>query len=514
MAGQQPLRDENVSLSLLDLVASFGKIEMANRMLEKGFKPSNMHAYYRSMKSFRFAYKNNFFPAPPKFYIFDTALKYQKEDIIRFLKFEGHDIVIHPDIVKKIGRGVRLLWKMGHKMQPVIDERSGDYIGDSEWLEQQWQKIAKGACGGNHTDMITLETIGEQFVRFNMPRGPPKCYPKRSLLQFMRANVFADWVQNVSGRPMDEMGYGGKPGKKRFVKTTDGLWFTMESLKLILRSAPSTNTFKVVVAIRNQRIGNLKGTFGISENHGQLPGFTIYSLKHASSRRVQSMRKILSMEATKTLLPRKRLTYKVQHRESASSYSKTTNPLFRRRPTGLTVQSARQLVRDGKTTWNVILKRAALQGNLDIIKDAKGQTMISPHMWDTIMVNAAEGGHMAIVRYAESNGANDWRWALLSAADAGHLDIVKYAGLRGGSVWNQAMYNAATKGHLDVVKYAASKGADNWNRVIIGATREGYLNIVKYAGSRGANNWRRVLNYARTRHHDDIVRYAEERLRG
>ena len=304
---REPVSRENVELSPLDVVIAYGKHnDMANTLLKKGFKPKNLQVYYRDIKSFIFAYKHRFFP--PGFSIFEPALKYGKGDIIRFLISKGHKIIVHKNMVRTIGRGVRTLWKMGHKLQPIIDDKTG-FVGDSEWLEEQWQKIAEGACGGNHRDMVTLESIGEQFIKIVLPGGHIRCYPKNSTLKFMKANVFADWVPNTPGEPMEDMGYGGGPGRQRFVRTLDGTWLTYDSARRIAKATPSHFTFNAVKVARNQRIGNLRGTFGVSENHGQLPGFTVYELQPVSvsaSPRVMSMHKDRASERTRLMMPKGR----------------------------------------------------------------------------------------------------------------------------------------------------------------------------------------------------------------
>jgi len=468
---REPVSRENVELSPLDVVIAYGKHnDMANTLLKKGFKPKNLQVYYRDIKSFIFAYKHRFFP--PGFSIFEPALKYGKGDIIRFLISKGHKIIVHKNMVRTIGRGVRTLWKMGHKLQPIIDDKTG-FVGDSEWLEEQWQKIAEGACGGNHRDMVTLESIGEQFIKIVLPGGHIRCYPKNSTLKFMKANVFANWVQSVPERPIDDMGYSGRPGKQRFVRTLDNTWLTYDSARRIVKATPSHFTFNAVKVARNQRIGNLRGTFGVSENHGQLPGFTVYELQPASvSGRVMSMRKARSSERTRLMIPKnRRVPPKIARGGAGRSDRSPINPLFRRRerppvsvppvippPPTLTIEKVNQLVRGGES-------------------------------WNNILASAAESGHMDIVKYAESKGANDWNNALIEAALGGHLDIVKYAESKGATNWEDIATNAARGGHLDIVKYAESKGGDYWDEAFYEA-RDG--------------DHRDVVNYIRTHHPDEL----------
>ena len=105
--------------------------------------------------------------------------------------------------------------------------------------------------------------------------GKPVCYKRASMVRAMETQVFADWVP-YPGRTLNEIGRGGGPGKKRFYKTI--LYYIDYSSYLLLKD-PTIREYVRELKYRGQRIGNLDGSFGIGQNHGQSPGFDIYLLK-------------------------------------------------------------------------------------------------------------------------------------------------------------------------------------------------------------------------------------------
>ena len=102
-----------------------------------------------------------------------------------------------------------------------------------------------------------------------------------------------------------------------------------------------------------------------------------------------------------------------------------------------------------------------LQGILDISKIGHWENILKIKLneenLNAILSGAAEGGHLDIVKYAESKGANDWNAALMRASLGGYLDIVKYAESKGANYWNEALRGASSCDHLDIVNYAQSR---------------------------------------------------------
>ena len=104
-----------------------------------------------------------------------------------------------------------------------------------------------------------------------------KCYDKQSLKQWLKqpTSILANWIPKP-GKVIDSTGMGGQPGKKRFYKFYTGEYISKESVdKYILQGKHKllTATFD-----RNVRLGNVKGTFGQSQLHGQSK-FPTYKLE-------------------------------------------------------------------------------------------------------------------------------------------------------------------------------------------------------------------------------------------
>jgi hypothetical protein len=77
----------------------------------------------------------------------------------------------------------------------------------------------------------------------------------------------------------DTMGYGGRPTGKLVIKLPNLTYITVGSLKRLMKN-PQVNQWYAVPLYNGKlrRVGNVMGIFGVSMNHGQLPGFKIYKL--------------------------------------------------------------------------------------------------------------------------------------------------------------------------------------------------------------------------------------------
>lgn len=81
-------------------------------------------------------------------------------------------------------------------------------------------------------------------------------------------------------------------------------------------------------------------------------------------------------------------------------------------------------------------------------------------MYTTLMEWSAWYGHLDVVKYALSKGANIYRdGGIYAAAKQGHLDVVKYL-FKHGADCKMAMCSAAIYHQFDVVKYLLSQGVD------------------------------------------------------
>jgi ankyrin repeat protein len=102
-------------------------------------------------------------------------------------------------------------------------------------------------------------------------------------------------------------------------------------------------------------------------------------------------------------------------------------------------------------------------------------------------IGACEGGHMEIVKYMISKGANNWEMGLYFACKGRHIGIVKYMVSKGANNWNDGLFGACYKGHMEIVKYMESKGANDWNYGLLGSCKGGHVEIMKYMIEKGAN---------------------------
>ncbi len=76
---------------------------------------------------------------------------------------------------------------------------------------------------------------------------------------------------------------------------------------------------------------------------------------------------------------------------------------------------------------------------------------------------AAEGGHLEVLQWAQSQGCTWDEWTCAHAAWGGHLEVFKWLRSQ-GCPWNKhTCANAAQRGHLKVLKWARSNGCP-WNK--------------------------------------------------
>ena len=101
------------------------------------------------------------------------------------------------------------------------------------------------------------------------------CFKLRTLKDWMRnkENYFAHWIQNPAASvSMTNTGVCGMPNEEQiYLKLPDGTTFIENSLLNI----------KDPIGVKvesNVRIGNLRGSLGVSNLHGQLPGYSVYRI--------------------------------------------------------------------------------------------------------------------------------------------------------------------------------------------------------------------------------------------
>ncbi len=160
------------------------------------------------------------------------------------------------------------------------------------------------------------------------------------------------------------------------------------------------------------------------------------------------------------------------------------------------------LISKGAETKFLSLTEWAAVGSLDKVKEeveAGVDIEYTGSRATTALAEASSNGHLTIVKYLISKGANIETFSesgtpLLLASYEGHLDIVKYLVEKGAgkSVRNDysgetALDSAAGNGHLDVVKYLISFKVDKESTFATVATQTfwnasigGHINVVEY----------------------------------
>jgi hypothetical protein len=159
-----------------------------------------------------------------------------------------------------------------------------EYITNNtdESCEGEWMKRNCMSCKSaitleafeNIEDVISFKLYNEETKKF----GKGQCMDKneiKNMLSNGESNIFSIW------RGGDNSGRGGKPTKRIVVKLYTGgstIFITLQSAYKIFHSEDNTFYAISLYGGKRRRVGNLYGRIGVSENHGQVPGFQIYRL--------------------------------------------------------------------------------------------------------------------------------------------------------------------------------------------------------------------------------------------
>lgn len=130
-----------------------------------------------------------------------------------------------------------------------------------------------------------------------------------------------------------------------------------------------------------------------------------------------------------------------------------------------------------------IIEGAAQGNNLELIK-----IFISEYTKSDLnfgLASAARGGHIDIINFLISKGADEWNMGLDGAAEGGYKNLMDFFISRGACIWDHTLYGAAKGGHEDIIKYVFSKGINNCNTGISGAAAGGHLKWVQYFFNKG-----------------------------
>ena len=162
----------------------------------------------------------------------------------------------------------------------LVDE----YITNStdESCSDDWMKQNCTSCRSsitlelfeNGTDVISFKLYNTTTKKF----GKGQCMMKSELKEMLstgEGNVFSIWKGG------DTSGRGGKPTNRLVVKLFTGastIYVTLQSAHKLFHSKDKIFYALPLYGGMRRRVGNLYGRIGVSENHGQVPGFQIYKL--------------------------------------------------------------------------------------------------------------------------------------------------------------------------------------------------------------------------------------------
>lgn len=139
------------------------------------------------------------------------------------------------------------------------------------------------------SDLITMVSWVEDApdVMINFRDDPTKsgrmnCYNGESLVRWLNQpeNTFARWKQRREDYPIEPMGHGGMPDPThKYVKMYTGEYVVDDDIVDKLKRGVKYPVILDADYVETERIGNLRGEFGIGDVHGQLPGYRVYKLK-------------------------------------------------------------------------------------------------------------------------------------------------------------------------------------------------------------------------------------------
>lgn len=182
--------------------------------------------------------------------------------------------------------------------------------------EQESRKLVESAkvCS-NDADLISLEDWSETNepdlkIKYMSITNPFEeidrivCYDSQELKRWVDypTNTFAAWIPNrkqIFQKPNDE-GYG-KPGSggfgpsrsQKYIKLPDGNFVQFYNPDDI-----ESQSELVAFPYAKKRVGNIRGTYGVSELHGQAPDKTIYFVYPENHNLQEGIRSLLEEDYT------------------------------------------------------------------------------------------------------------------------------------------------------------------------------------------------------------------------
>jgi hypothetical protein len=133
-------------------------------------------------------------------------------------------------------------------------------------LNSQGKFIERGECMTREVMNSILESEEESVNSWNS-ENPVDNTPQ---------NVMALWSSPKDG---NVAGFGGQATGKFVFKLPNLMYITLGSLKRVMKERNVQEWFALpLYSGKKRRVGNIYSVFGVSMNHGQLPGYRIYKL--------------------------------------------------------------------------------------------------------------------------------------------------------------------------------------------------------------------------------------------
>lgn len=184
---------------------------------------------------------------------------------------------------------------------------------------------------------------------------------------------------------------------------------------------------------------------------------------------------------------------------------------------GRAVLASQLLLWGGVSSRSIVrgVNEAARAGHCKLVK--LFSEMFGGSRWDAngmkdVLQNAARGGHLDLMEWAQSNGADNYNRAFCKAARGGHTEAMKILRRWGQNVsldLNGAVPKAIRGGHIDALQLLWSWGAQNVGS-LGDAAIGGHQEVAGLLLRRGVQDVDKMLDGAAYRGSEDLCRSARD----
>nr|QBK87785.1 MAG: ankyrin repeat protein [Marseillevirus LCMAC202] len=374
-----------------------------------------------------------------------------------------------------------------------------DHLADQIILAQRRKAEMPFADCTNDRDIITQDEWTDednpdlkiQFIDWQDPTKKPYifCILRDSLEQWMsqKENYFARWIDKKPNNPMDSMGRGGHSSTNQiYLKLPDNTFVENSPLNL------GENLVGVPLEIK-VRIGNRRNSLGVSELHGQEPGFTIYKLIPSSEYNLSTVIKVIMMTNAS-----KETALKTNPPPVLAIPAPSITEVRGKFKTAVKVGDAETVERllenprldpTAKNSWSI--RKSSEKGYADVVQLLLDDGRADPTAVRNQAIRASsQNGHADVVKLLLVDGradpTEDNNWVIRFNSANGYAEVVKSLLADGradpAANQNEAIRKSSQNGHADVVKLLlvdrrADPAAKN-NEAIQLAMKEGHMEIV------------------------------------